>query len=138
MKILGSPPSISGCSSVDPLLVRTSLSYPGIIASKRYLLTAYTFLPLHPLRFAIAARLRLAEGLERRSILPLDEYLTRHIEARAEMFDKDICGLSEHLVQRRSKMNFEVMVRHIGLGTTPEMVEKRAAGRLRRSVKKGR
>lgn len=86
----------------------------------------------------LATRLRVTEGLERRSILPLEEYLTRHIEARAEMFDPQICGLSEHVVQRRPHINFEVMVRHIGLGTTPEMVEKRAAGRLRRSVKKGR
>ncbi|EIM84224.1 uncharacterized protein STEHIDRAFT_123075 [Stereum hirsutum FP-91666 SS1] len=86
----------------------------------------------------VTNRLRVTDGLERRSILPLDEYLTRHIEARPEQFDPHICGLSEHLIQRRPHMKFEVQVRHIGLGTTPEMVEKRAAGRLRRSVKKGR
>ncbi|THH14473.1 hypothetical protein EW146_g5860 [Bondarzewia mesenterica] len=63
----------------------------------------------------IASRLRLAEGLQRRSFLPLDEYLARHVHAQKEMFRHDVCALAQTLAKRRAKDNeIDVLAMHLG------------------------
>jgi len=87
-------------------------------------------------RTAYTLRLRLIEGLQRRSFVPLDEYLTRHEGTRREMFSDKACALANSLITRKGVSgNLEILVRHMGKPTL-EKLEKAGEGQLQSSIRR--
>ncbi|THH15460.1 hypothetical protein EW146_g5027 [Bondarzewia mesenterica] len=87
----------------------------------------------------LAPHIHINESLQRRSILPLNEYLARHASARKEMFTPDACALAKALaVTVNEPDGIEVFAMHMNPAMTLEGLNKQTSDKLRSSIRKAR